>query len=74
MLCNMFVYVISIPLDLAQIRMGGIRNNTVGKKKCLTEKILSRRFSVALINSIMKILIITMKIPSNLQKTEIVFK
>ena len=44
--------------------MGQIRNNSVGKK-LPKEKIFSRQFSVALINSILTIFIITMKIPSN---------
>ena len=47
----MFVHVISKPLDLDKMRMGWIRNNLVDKK-ILTEKILSKQFSVALIISI----------------------
>ena len=54
----MFVDIISKPLDFEQMGMGWIRNNLVGKKN-LTDKLLSRKYSVALIN------IIIMKITSS---------
>ena len=58
---KIFVHFISKTLDLEQMRMGWIRNNSLGKKY-LTEKIFKRQFSVALIDSILTIFIITMKI------------
>ena len=50
----MFLLIISKFLDLDQIRMGWIRDNSVDKKN-LTKEIFSRQFSVVLINSILKI-------------------
>ena len=50
----MFLLITSKLLDLDQIRMGWIRDNSVDKKN-LTKEIFSRQFSVALINSILKI-------------------
>ena len=61
MLCNMFVHIISKLLDFDQMRMGQIRNNSVGKKKILAEKIFSRYFSVAFIDLIVTIFIITIE-------------
>ena len=58
----MFFHIISKLLGLGQIRMRWIGNNSVGKKN-ITEKMLSRQFLVAMINSILTIFIITMKIP-----------
>ena len=56
----MFTHITSKPLDLDQMRMGQIRNNSV-VKKILTEKIFSGKFSVALIDSILTIFIITIE-------------
>ena len=62
----MFVYITSKPIDLDQTRMRWIRINSVGKKKSIREnKTFSRQLSVALINFILTIFIITMKIPSS---------
>ena len=65
MLHNMFVRILSKPLDLRRTRMGRIRNNSIGKEEFLTEEKFRRQFSVALINSILLVFIITMKILSN---------
>ena len=61
---KMFLHLISKPLDLEQMRMGWIRNNSVGKKK-IEQRIFKRQFSVAMINSILAIFTVTMKITNN---------
>ena len=61
MLHNMFVRILSKLFDLQRTRMEWIRNNSIGKKEFLTKKKISKPFSVALINSILLVFIITMK-------------
>ena len=63
--CNIFVHFVSKPLDLDQMGMGWIGNNSVDKNRFLIEKLFSSQCSVALINSILTIFIIDMKTLSN---------
>ena len=62
---SLFVHILSIPLDLDQMRMWWIRINSVGKIELLTEEIFSRQFSLALLNSAFLTFTITMKILSS---------